>query len=290
MNAETQRVRGIFVAAIKILLVLGGLGLSEATGVTSLAATVIRVLTPDGTLVVEVDDPQINVTIEGAGGVVITGAGAKEIRLKHGSYRVLAVKDGKAIKKELVNISRGGKQIVKVSVEPTSAAPAAAQARLAPEEEKKIVMGLFNRYCIRCHGLDGRGVWDIPKVRQFTDAAWQASRTDAQIIRAILEGRGGTAERRRDSLKLPPPSRATGILHWAVMPSFRSILTPEQARAMARYLRSFAPSSEASWPDVDQTALPAVTNSTAHFSDALRSAKFAKLPRAFANLKNDVRH
>src|SRR6516225_712687 len=115
MNAETQRVHDIFVAAVKVLLVLGGLGLAEAAGVTSLAATVIRVLTPDGTLVVEVDDPQINVTIEGDGGVVITGAGPKEIRLKHGSYRVLADKDGKAMKKELVNISRGGKQNVKVS-------------------------------------------------------------------------------------------------------------------------------------------------------------------------------
>jgi mono/diheme cytochrome c family protein len=257
MNAETQRVHDIFVAAVKVLLVLGGLGLAEAAGVTSLAATVIRVLTPDGTLVVEVDDPQINVTIEGDGGVVITGAGPKEIRLKPGSYRVLAVKDRKAIKKELVSISRGGKQIVKVSVESAGAVPAAAQARLAPEEEKKVTMGLYNRYCIRCHGVDGRGVWDIPKVPQFTDATWQASRSDVQIVGVILEGRSGTPEKRRESLKLPPPSKKTGILHWAVMPSFRGTLTPEQAGAMARYLRTFAPSSEGSRPDPDQTGKPA---------------------------------
>src|SRR3954463_8607328 len=31
-----------------------------------------------------------------------------------------------------------------------------------PEQEKTVVMGLYNRYCIRCHGVDGRGVWDIP--------------------------------------------------------------------------------------------------------------------------------
>src|SRR6516162_3712210 len=25
----------------------------------------------------------------------------------------------------------------------------------SPEQEKTVVMGLFNRYCIRCHGVDG---------------------------------------------------------------------------------------------------------------------------------------
>jgi mono/diheme cytochrome c family protein len=93
--------------------------------------------------------------------------------------------------------------------------------------------------------VDGRGVWDIPKVRNFTDAKWQASRANAEIVRTILDGRGGTPERRRDSLKLPPPSKATGVLHWAVMPSFQGILTPEQAASMARFLRGFAPSTEA---------------------------------------------
>jgi WD40 repeat protein/tRNA A-37 threonylcarbamoyl transferase component Bud32 len=115
-------------AAAAVLLLVGGLGLTEATGVTSLAATVIRVFTPDGTLVVEVDDPQVKVTIEGDGGLVITGAGPQEVRLKAGSYRLLAAKDGKALKEERVSISRGGKQVVKVSVEPTGL-PHAAESR-----------------------------------------------------------------------------------------------------------------------------------------------------------------
>ena len=49
--------RWVVTAAI-LLLVLAGLSLTEASGVTNLRATVIRVLTPDGTLVVEVDDPE----------------------------------------------------------------------------------------------------------------------------------------------------------------------------------------------------------------------------------------
>jgi mono/diheme cytochrome c family protein len=99
----------------------------------------------------------------------------------------------------------------------------------SPDEEKRVVMGLFNRYCIRCHGVDGRGVWDIPGVPDFTNPRWQASRSDAQISRIILEGRG------------------------AVMPPFRGALTLEESWAMARYLRTFVPGTEVSRPDLGPT-------------------------------------
>lgn len=93
--------------------------LTEATGVTKLHSTVIRIFTPDGTLIVEADDPGVKVTIEGDGGLVITGAGLEEIRLRPGSYKVYANRDGKPVllDRELVNISRGGREIVKVKLE-----------------------------------------------------------------------------------------------------------------------------------------------------------------------------
>src|SRR5262249_14583674 len=105
------------VAAAVFLLLFGGQSLTEATGVTRLKATVIRIFTPDGTLVVEVEDPGVKVTIEGDGGIVISGAGPQEVRLKPGSYRVEATKDGKPVKREVVTIARGGTQVVKVSIE-----------------------------------------------------------------------------------------------------------------------------------------------------------------------------
>jgi len=95
----------------------------------------------------------------------------------------------------------------------------------SPEQEKRVVMSLFNRYCIRCHGVDGRGVWDIPDVPNFTNPRWQESRADGQLARSILEGRG------------------------SVMPPWRGVLSLEEAWAMARYVRTFVPGTEVSRPD-----------------------------------------
>ena len=98
----------------------------------------------------------------------------------------------------------------------------------SPDEEKRVVMALFNRYCIRCHGIDGRGVWDIPNVPNFTNVRWQQTRSDAQIVNIIIEGRG------------------------AVMPPFRGTMTLEEAWGMARYLRTFVPGTEVLRPDLNE--------------------------------------
>jgi WD40 repeat protein len=123
--------RRLFVAAALLVLVIGGFGLTEAAGVTRLSTAVLRILTPDGTLIVEVDDPQVKVSVEGDGGLVITGAGPQEVRLRPGSYRFRAIKDGKNVREELVTIQRGDRQVVKVSSEggPRGAGGAAAQPR-----------------------------------------------------------------------------------------------------------------------------------------------------------------
>jgi hypothetical protein len=105
----------------------------------------------------------------------------------------------------------------------------------SPEQEKRVVISLFNRYCIRCHGVDGRGVWDIPDVPNFTNARWQACRTDGQLARAIIEGRG------------------------SVMPPWRGTLSLEEAWAMARYVRTFVPGTETPRPDVGTPEKPAPT-------------------------------
>ena len=102
--------------ALGLLLLCGLLGTTEATGVTQLTATVIRIVTGEGTLVVEVDDPSVLVTIDGEE-IRITGSGVKELRLRPGKYKFSASKDGQPVKQELVTIIRGGRQVVSVSIE-----------------------------------------------------------------------------------------------------------------------------------------------------------------------------
>jgi cbb3-type cytochrome c oxidase subunit III len=103
----------------------------------------------------------------------------------------------------------------------------------SPEQEKRVIIGHYNRYCVRCHGVDGRGVWDIPDVPDFSNDRWQQTRSDGQLVRAILEGRG------------------------AVMPPFRGTLTLEEAWGVAHYLRTFVPGTEQPRPDRVEPAKPA---------------------------------
>ena len=104
-----------------ILLLAAVLVASESTGVTNVAATVIRIVRGDGTLVVEIDDPNIQVLLDGEE-VVITGAGPKELRLRPGQHELQTVKPGKPSDTKLITITRDGRQVVKVAREASPAA------------------------------------------------------------------------------------------------------------------------------------------------------------------------
>jgi eukaryotic-like serine/threonine-protein kinase len=139
---------GRWAAAAAVLLLLGGLGITEATGVTKMRGTVVRLFTAEGTLVVEVDDPNVSITVDGAD-VVITGAGPKEIRLKPGSYLVEASKDGKLVSRELISVKKNGRKVVRVIQEalPPPSPPGTAWERSvaalpAAEQVKAVVARL----------------------------------------------------------------------------------------------------------------------------------------------------
>jgi WD40 repeat protein len=121
--------------AAGMLVLAVGLGFTEATGVTGMVPTLIRIVQGDGRLLVEVDDPDVQVSVTNDGGLVITGAGPQEVRLRPGDYRVRASKDGQAVREELITIMRGGRQVVKVSREAAKPSAAAAAAALAPRFE-----------------------------------------------------------------------------------------------------------------------------------------------------------
>ena len=62
--AAPPRGRRWAVAAALLIGILALATLSEATGVTNLTATVIRIATGEGTLVIEVDDPTVQVSLD----------------------------------------------------------------------------------------------------------------------------------------------------------------------------------------------------------------------------------
>jgi len=130
------------IAAGVLLILAIGVGISEATGITNVRTTVIRWLTPKGTLVVEVDDPAVSVAIDGED-MVITGAGVNEIRLKPGRHTFRATRDGKVVCNELVTVAVRGRQVVRVRREgdlgPAAAAWAKSVAALPVEKQEQAV-------------------------------------------------------------------------------------------------------------------------------------------------------
>lgn len=118
--------------AAAIVIMLGLLGTTEATGVTELASTVIRLTTGSGTLVIETDDPGVEVVIDGQD-VTITGAGVEELTLRPGEYEVAALKDGQRVKQELVSITRNGRTVVRMSLEPAATPPSSTITRSATD-------------------------------------------------------------------------------------------------------------------------------------------------------------
>lgn len=76
---------------------------------------------------------------------------------------------------------------------------------------------VYAAHCIKCHGKDGRG---FPNYRakgqpDFTDANWQKSKTDAQLIAATKSGKG------------------------KLMPAFKPKLSDEEITAVVARIRSF---------------------------------------------------
>jgi eukaryotic-like serine/threonine-protein kinase len=192
-----RRRRGLIAAAV-LLALLAGWGLAESAGVTDVRGLVIRLFSPEGTLMVEVDDPGVSVAVDG-GEVVITGAGAKEIRLKPGQYKVEASKDGKLLRQELVTVHRNGRQLVRISKEPVplSAAQAGEKSVAALPPEKQ-VEAVARRLKELNRGFDGQVRSDI-RDREVTGLAFSSQAvTDLSPLRSLprLESLecGGTVE------------------------------------------------------------------------------------------------
>jgi hypothetical protein len=119
--------------ALALLFCVSIFGVTEAAGVTNVSewlGIILKLKTPDGTLVVDIEDPNVKVSVDGDE-VVITGVGKHEIRLKPGKHQWTTKRGGKEVS-EWVTIERDGKTLVRVKQLP----PDVATNRNTPEFRK----------------------------------------------------------------------------------------------------------------------------------------------------------
>jgi serine/threonine protein kinase len=211
LHAPLAGKKRYWVAAAVLLLGLSGLIVTEAAGVTDVRGTVIRLFSPEGTLLVEVDDPGVSVTIDGEE-IIITGTGMKEIRLKPGQYQVKASKDGKTVREELIRIERNGKRAVRISREARPdqvrtdateweksvvALPAEEQVKSVQERLKKVNPGfagtleptIENGRVIHL-AIIGAGLEDLSPVRGLSALEWLVSRSSNATLTDLTPLRG----------------------------------------------------------------------------------------------------
>jgi mono/diheme cytochrome c family protein len=84
------------------------------------------------------------------------------------------------------------------------------------KDKRADITALYQKQCAKCHGPDGKGIQAL-EPPDFTDAKWQATRTDQEFTDAIQQGKG-------------------------VMPGFKELLSAQEVRALVQHVRAFAPS------------------------------------------------
>jgi mono/diheme cytochrome c family protein len=118
---------------------------------------------------------------------------------------------------------------VGVIVSPTPDGIAAGESRPMGSPSAR---ALYQARCARCHEADGRGreLRDgLPSAPDFTSRHWQRTRSTAQLVTSILDGKG------------------------TQMPAFGGKLTRGQARDLVTFVRAFAPSPSTAAADMSET-------------------------------------
>jgi mono/diheme cytochrome c family protein len=93
--------------------------------------------------------------------------------------------------------------------------PAIAAAFNAPRPASQ----LYRRYCVSCHGNDGKGKTSKGKfshARDLTDAEWQNDVSDERIFNSIMNGRNVRGN----------------------MPAFSNKLNEKEAESLVNFVRS----------------------------------------------------
>jgi uncharacterized membrane protein/mono/diheme cytochrome c family protein len=92
------------------------------------------------------------------------------------------------------------------------------------------VRELYREHCAKCHGLDGKGTVGrklFPEIPDFTRGEWPGERTDAQLEKSILEGKG------------------------ADMPAYNAKMSAAKAKLLVTYLGTMRASTKKTKPPSD---------------------------------------
>ncbi len=144
-------------------------------GLTALLGVLIRIKTAEGTLVIEVNDPAVEVRVDGDE-IVIGGAGVRELRLRAGRHAIAATRDGRTVLDQTVTIEKDGREIVKVSREPGNepvAAPEPAAAGSAARALETLPPLPFRVFA--GHTSMVRSVAFLPDGRRALSGSWDGS-------------------------------------------------------------------------------------------------------------------
>lgn len=98
---------------IVVGLLLLGLTATEAAGVTQFGTLIVRVISPNGNLIVEIEDPAAQVSVDGTE-ITISGEGSHAVELRAGEYTIKTSREGAAVQSEVVTIERQGNQVVRI--------------------------------------------------------------------------------------------------------------------------------------------------------------------------------
>jgi mono/diheme cytochrome c family protein/uncharacterized membrane protein len=144
----------------------------------------------------------------------------------------------------------------------------AASPSGSPAGDMRAARQLFAKDCAQCHDANGTGSAArklFPENPDFTNAAWQAGRSDVQFLVSIIEGKG------------------TG------MPASGKKITQEQARGLVAFVRTFAPSKKSPIENTPPSkGSQATESSPTSFAKSFRrlQEQFAEQQRVFDELSN----
>lgn len=109
-----------------------------------------------------------------------------------------------------------------------AALPACQRSDASQQRAARDGRALFESACARCHGAEGTGGLPVsdggPSPRNFRDRAFQASRSDDELKRTVVEGKG------------------------AAMPAFGRTFDEAQLAALVAHVRRFDPGAGAVTP------------------------------------------